>query len=175
MDSVIQAITDWLKELLVSGIMGNLTNTFTSVNDQVGQIASDVGQTPSNFSPAIFSMIQNLSENVIMPIAGLLLTFIACYELIQLVISHNNLAHFETWIFFKWVFKTFIAVTLISNTMNITIAVISGLTDNQAARISADIMKSKQRNAPNGRGTVASGFTSSVGSLLSKGNKRIGG
>lgn len=123
MDSVIQAITDWLKELLVSGIMGNLTNTFTSVNDQVGQIASDVGQTPSNFSPAIFSMIQNLSENVIMPIAGLLLTFIACYELIQLVISHNNLAHFETWIFFKWVFKTFIAVTLISNTMNITMAV----------------------------------------------------
>ena len=123
MDSVIQAITDWLKELLVSGIMGNLTNTFTSVNDKVGQIASDVGQTPSNFSPAIFSMIQNLSENVIMPIAGLLLTFIACYELIQLVISHNNLAHFETWIFFKWVFKTFIAVTLISNTMNITMAV----------------------------------------------------
>ena len=123
MDSVIQAITDWLKELLVSGIMGNLTNTFTSVNDQVGQIASDVGQTPSNFSPAIFNMIQNLSENVIMPIAGLLLTFIACYELIQLVISHNNLAHFETWIFFKWVFKTFIAVTLISNTMNITMAV----------------------------------------------------
>ncbi len=123
MDSVIQAITDWLKELLVSGIMGNLTNTFTSVNNQVGQIASDVGQTPSNFSPAIFSMIQNLSENVIMPIAGLLLTFIACYELIQLVISHNNLAHFETWIFFKWVFKTFIAVTLISNTMNMTMAV----------------------------------------------------
>lgn len=123
MDSIIQAIGEWLKELLVSGIMNNLTTTFDSVNYQVGQIASEVGMTPSGFSPAIFNMIQNLSENVIMPIAGLLLTFIACYELIQLVISHNNLANFETWIFFKWVFKTFVAVTLISNTMNITMAV----------------------------------------------------
>lgn len=123
MDSIIQAIVDWLKELLVTGIMGNLTNTFDSVNAQVGQIAIEVGMTPSAFSPAIFNMIRNLSENVIMPIAGLLLTFIACYELIQLVISHNNLANFETWIFFKWVFKTFVAVTLITNTMNITMAV----------------------------------------------------
>lgn len=103
--------------------MGNLTNTFDSVNTQVGQIATEVGMTPSAFSLAIFNIIKNLSENVIMPVAGLLLTFIACYELIQLVISHNNLANFETWIFFKWVFKTFVAVTLITNTMNITMAV----------------------------------------------------
>lgn len=103
--------------------MGNLTNTFDSVNAQVGQIATEVGMTPSAFSLAIFNIIKNLSENVIMPVAGLLLTFIACYELIQLVISHNNLANFETWIFFKWVFKTFVAVTLITNTMNITMAV----------------------------------------------------
>ena len=123
MQSIIDSIVEWLKELLVTGIMGNLTNTFDSVNAQVGQIATEVGMTPSAFSPAIFNMIRNLSENVIMPIAGLLLTFIACYELIQLVISHNNLANFETWIFFKWVFKTFVAVTLITNTMNITMAV----------------------------------------------------
>ena len=123
MQSIIDSIVEWLKELLVTGIMGNLTNTFDSVNAQVGQIATEVGMTPSAFSPAIFNMIKNLSENVIMPIAGLLLTFIACYELSQLVISHNNLANFETWIFFKWVFKTFVAVTLITNTMNITMAV----------------------------------------------------
>ena len=123
MQSIIDSIVEWLKELLVTGIMGNLTNTFDSVNAQVGQIATEVGMTPSAFSPAIFNMIRNLSENVIMPIAGLILTFIACYELIQLVISHNNLANFETWIFFKWVFKTFVAVTLITNTMNITMAV----------------------------------------------------
>ena len=123
MQSIIDSIVEWLKELLVTGIMGNLTNTFDSVNAQVGQIATEVGMTPSTFSPAIFNMIRTLSENVIMPIAGLILTFIACYELIQLVISHNNLANFETWIFFKWVFKTFVAVTLITNTFNIVMAV----------------------------------------------------
>jgi len=122
-DSIIEAIEEWLRGLLVSGIMSNLNNTFNSVNTQVGAIATEVGTTPANFSPAVFNMIRNLSENVIMPIAGILLTFIACYELIQLVISHNNLANFETWIFWKWIFKTFVAVTLITNTMNITMAV----------------------------------------------------
>ena len=123
MDSILQSIEDWFRGLLVSGIMDNLTNTFDSVNNQVGQIATEVGQTPANFSPAVYNMIRTLSENVIMPIAGLILTFIACYELIQLVIGHNNLANFETWIFWKWIFKTFVAVTLITNTMNITMAV----------------------------------------------------
>ncbi len=123
MDSILQSIEDWFRGLLVSGIMDNLSNTFESVDNQVGQIATEVGQTPANFSPAVYNMIRTLSENVIMPIAGLILTFIACYELIQLVISHNNLANFETWIFWKWIFKTFVAVTLITNTMNITMAV----------------------------------------------------
>ena len=123
MDSIIESIEEWLRGLLVSGIMSHLNNTFNSVNTQVGEIATEVGTTPASFSPAVFNMIRNLSENVIMPIAGILLTFIACYELIQLVISHNNLANFETWIFWKWIFKTFVAVTLITNTMNITMAV----------------------------------------------------
>ena len=123
MNSIIQQITDWLKGLLVSGIMNNLTNTFSSVNDQVGQIATEVGQTPSSFLPAVFNMVRNLSETVIMPIAGILLTFIACYELIQLIISYNNLASFETWFIFKWIFKTFVAVELITHTFDITMAV----------------------------------------------------
>jgi len=121
--SILDAIADWLKELLISGIMGNLTGVFDSVNSRVGEIASDVGMTPANFSPGIFSMIRNVSESVILPIAGLILTFIACYELIQLIIEHNNLANFETWIIFKWIFKTFVAVTLISNCFNIVMAV----------------------------------------------------
>ena len=123
MDSILQQITDWLKEMLVEAIMGNLSGLFDSVNNQVGEIASDVGMTPANFSPGVFAMIRNISENVIIPIAGLILTFIVCHELIQLIIDHNNLAHFETWIFFKWVFKTFVAVMLITNTFNITMAV----------------------------------------------------
>ena len=123
MGSILEAIEDWIRGLLVSGIMGNLTSIFDSVNNQVGQIATEVGRTPASFSPAVYGMIRTLSENLSMPIAGLILTFIACYELIQLVISHNNLANFETWIFWKWIFKTFVAVTLITNTMNITMAV----------------------------------------------------
>ena len=123
MQSILEQITDWLKSMIISGIMGNLLGMFDSVNQQVGQIAGDVGTTPANFSPAIFSMIRNISESVILPIAGMVLTFIACYELIQMLIEHNNLANFETWTFFKWVFKTFLAVTLISNTFNITMAV----------------------------------------------------
>ncbi len=123
MQSILEQITDWLKSMIISGIMGNLSGMFDSVNQQVGQITGDVGTTPANFSPAVFSMIRNISESVILPIAGMVLTFIACYELIQMLIEHNNLANFETWTFFKWVFKTFLAVTLISNTFNITMAV----------------------------------------------------
>lgn len=123
MQSILEQITDWLKSMIISGIMGNLSGMFDSVNQQVGQVAGDVGTTPANFSPAVFSMIRNISESVILPIAGMVLTFIACYELIQMLIEHNNLANFETWTFFKWVFKTFLAVTLISNTFNITMAV----------------------------------------------------
>lgn len=123
MQSILEQITDWLKSMIISGIMGNLSGMFDSVNQQVGQIAGDVGTTPANFSPAVFSMIRNISESVILPIAGMVLTFIACYELIQMLIEHNNLPNFETWTFFKWVFKTFLAVTLISNTFNITMAV----------------------------------------------------
>ena len=123
MDSILQQITDWLKEMFVSAIMGNLSGMFDSVNQQVGEIATDVGMTPASFSPGVFSMVQNISESVIIPIAGLILTFIACHELIQMIIDHNNLANFETWIFFKWIFKTFVAVMLITNTFNITMAV----------------------------------------------------
>lgn len=123
MDSILQQITEWLKEMLVSAIMGNLSGMFESVNNQVGEIATSVGKTPASFSPEVFTMVRNISESVIIPIAGLILTFIACYELIQMIIDHNNLSNFETWIFFRWVFKTFVAVMLITNTFNITMAV----------------------------------------------------
>ena len=123
MDSLFQSIEDWLKEVLVAGIMDNMSGAFDVVNQKVGQIAADVSQTPASFLPGVYSLIRNISENVILPIAGIILTFIACYELIQLVISHNNLANFETWIFWKWVFKTFVAVCVISNTFDITMAV----------------------------------------------------
>lgn len=123
MDGILQQLNDWMKEVLISGIMNNLTGTFDYVNEQVGDIATQVGTTPGNFEPGVFSLIRNLSETVVMPIAGIILTFIACYELISMIISHNNLNNFETWVFFKWVFKTFVAVELITNTFTITMAI----------------------------------------------------
>ena len=123
MQSIIEQITEWLRTMLVSGIMDNLTGMFDSVNQQVAGMTGDIGMTPAEFSPGIFSLIQNISETAIMPIAGMILTFIACYELIQMIIEHNNLANLDTWIFFKWIFKTYIAVVLITNTFNITMAI----------------------------------------------------
>lgn len=123
MERILQQITDWLKEMLIGAIMNNLSGMFDSVNQRVGEIAVSVGMTPESFSPGVFAMIRSISESVIIPIAGLILTFIACYELIQMIIDHNNLSNFETWIFFKWVFKTFAAVLIITNTFNITLAV----------------------------------------------------
>lgn len=123
MQSIFEQIGDWLKEMMVSAVMENMQGLFNSVNSEVSNVASQIGTSPANFSPGVFSMIRSLSENVVMPIAGVILTFIACYELIQLVISHNNLANFETWIFFKWIFKTFVAVELITHCFDITMAV----------------------------------------------------
>ena len=104
MESVLEQIEEWFRNMLIEGIMEHLTNTFSSLNTEVGEISNVVGQTPAEFLPSVYNLIRTLSENLIMPIAGIILTIIACYELIQLVISHNNLANFETFIFFKWVF-----------------------------------------------------------------------
>lgn len=123
MNSIFDKITEWLKELLVSGITGNLSGMFDTVNTKVGEIAGEVGQTPSGWNGGVFSMIQSLSETVILPIAGIILTFVMCYELIQIVIEKNNLSDVDTWIFFKWIFKTMIAVMLVTNTWNIIMGV----------------------------------------------------
>ena len=116
-------LVDWLKDLLIGGIMGNLGGLFDNVNNQIGEIAGTVGQTPGAFNPGVFALIRNLSETVVLPIAGLILTFVATYELIHLIIDRNNLNEVDTWIFFKWFFKTFLAVMILSNTFNIVMAV----------------------------------------------------
>ena len=119
MQSIIDSITEWLKELLISGITANLSGMFDTVNSKVGEIAGEVGKTPSAWNGGVFSMIQSLSDNVIIPIAGIILTFVMCYELIQMVIEKNNLHDIETFMFFKWIFKTFVAVLILTNTLNI--------------------------------------------------------
>jgi len=122
-----QFLTDWLteflKEFLIDGIMSNLSNLFDSVNDQIGEIAVQVGMTPAAWNAGVFAVIRSLSETVILPIAGLILTFVMTWELIQLILDKNNLHEIDTWIFYKWIFKTMIAVMILSNTFNIVMAV----------------------------------------------------
>ena len=116
-------ITEWLKGLLIEGIMGNLTGLFDTVNTRVGEIAVQVGTTPAAWNAGVFSLIRQISETVILPIAGLILTFVATYELIQMLIDRNNLHDIDTWLFFKWIFKTAAAILILSNTFNIVNAV----------------------------------------------------
>ena len=116
-------ITEWLRGLLIAGIMGNLEGLFTNLNNRVGEIAVEVGTSPATWNAGVFSLIRQLSETVVLPIAGIVLTFVMCYELIQMLIDRNNLHDIDTWLFFKWIIKTFIAVTILSNTFNIVMAV----------------------------------------------------
>ena len=133
-------INEWIKGLLVDGIMDNLGGLFENVNSQIGEIATQVGTTPGQWNPGVFSLIRQLSETVVLPIAGLVLTFVATYELIQLIIDRNNLHDVDTWIFFKWLFKTAAAVLILSNTFNIVMAVfdVSQSVINSAGGLIAD-------------------------------------
>ena len=123
MDFLWNRLTEWLKEMLVGGIMDNLTGLFDSVNDQVAEIAGTVGQTPQGWNGGVFSMIQNLSENVVVPIAGIILAIVVTMELIQMLIDRNNMHDFDTFMIYKWIFKTFVSVTIVTNTWNIVMAV----------------------------------------------------
>lgn len=103
--------------------MSNLSGLFDAVNEQVGDIAQQVGTRPSAFEPRVFAMIESLSRNVVLPIAGIILTFIACYELIEMITQHNNMAQFEPALIMRWIFKTAVSVWFISNTFDIVMAV----------------------------------------------------
>ena len=123
MDFLWDAITEWLKEILVSGIMSNLSGMFDGVNDKVGEISTQVGMTPQAWNGSIFNMVQNLSENVIMPIAGVILAFVMTLELVQILMDKNNFHDVETVVFFKWVLKTACAILIVTNTWTIVMGI----------------------------------------------------
>ena len=123
MDTIWESITDWLKEILTAGIISNLSGMFDSTNQQVSQIVGDVGLTPQAWNSGIFNMIQNLSNSVILPIAGAILAFVMTLELIQLITDKNNLHDVDTWMFFKWVFKSAAAVLIVTNTWTIVMGI----------------------------------------------------
>lgn len=123
MNTIIERITEAIKDILIGLIKSSLNTMFSYVNEQVGTIAGQVGQTPQGWNAGIFNLIQNISQTVIVPIAGLIITFVLCYELITMVTQKNNFHEFETYNIFLWIFKAYVAIYLVTNTFNITMAV----------------------------------------------------
>ena len=121
--NILEIIQDWIKDILRDCIMGNLDGMFDQINNEVGEVASTVGQTPADWNAGVFSMIRSLSDNVVVPIAGIILTFVLCYELITMIIEKNNLHDFDTFTLYKWIFKVFVAVYLVTHTFDITMAI----------------------------------------------------
>ena len=121
--NILEIILDWIKDILRECIMGNLDGMFDQINQEVGEVAANVGQTPADWNAGVFSMIRNLSDNVVVPIAGIIITFVLCYELISMIIEKNNLHDFETFTLYKWIFKVFVAVYLVTHTFDITMAI----------------------------------------------------
>lgn len=123
MDSIFDKITQAINEFLISLIEGSLSTMFNDVNQKVGTIATEVGKTPQQWNASVFSIIENLSNTVIVPIAGLIITFVLCYELISMIIDRNNMHDVDTFMFFKYFFKACVAVLILSNTFNLIMAV----------------------------------------------------
>ena len=141
MDFIWNKITEWLKEIMIGGIMGNLQGLFGNVNQQVSGIAGQVGATPQAWNSSIYGMIRSLSDNIILPIAGVILAIVMTLELLQLVLEKNNMQNFETWVFFKWIFKTFCAVLIVTNTWDIIMGIFDAaqsVVGSAAGLISAD-------------------------------------
>ena len=123
MDFLLEALTNWLKEMLVGGIMSNLSGMFDSVNQQVADISVQVGQTPQGWNGSIFNMIETLSNSIMVPIAGVILAIVMTVDLIQMIADKNNLHDVDTWMIFKWVFKSAAAILIVTNTWNIVMGV----------------------------------------------------
>jgi len=123
MSGILDVITEWIKELLIGAIESNLASMFGDVNDRVGSIAAQVGQTPQAWNASIFNMIRNLSETVIMPIAGIIITYVLCVEIISMVLEKNSMHDVDTFMFFKYFFKAWVAIFIVAHTFDITMAV----------------------------------------------------
>lgn len=122
-DKIFDAINEWMRNLLTGMVDSNLETMFTDVNEKTSEIATQVGMTPQGWNSSIYSMVQNLSNSVIVPIAGIIITMVLCYELISMLTEKNNMHEIDTWMFFKYFFKMWVAVYLVSNTWTITMAV----------------------------------------------------
>ena len=142
MDWLLGDLFEWIKQGLIDAIMGNFSNMYETINTEVGNIAVNVGQTPAGWNPGVYSMIRTLSDTAVIPIAGMILTFVLTYELIQLIIEKNNMHEFDVFNIYKWVFKTFVAVYILTHTFDIVMGVFGlaqQLVNSSAGIIAGDI------------------------------------
>lgn len=156
MDSIFDRIGQWIHDFLVECILGNLAGMFDQVNETVGNVASDVARTPQDWNPGVFSLIRSLSDNVVVPVAGIILTFVLCYELISMIVEKNNLHDFDTFNLFKWVFKVFVATYLVTHTFDITMGIFE---------LSQDVVRQSARLIT---GSTSIDFASVMGSLTAQ-------
>lgn len=165
MDLLFDSMADYAKSKLIDGIMWVLTGLFDSVNEEVGSVATQVAISPADFVPGVYPLIKSTSETALMPIAGMVLTFIACYELIQLVVAHNNLSNFDTWIFMKWLLKTFVAVMAITHCFDFTMAIFD-VTGHVCAEAGSFITESTAVTGPQLRTLRATLESMTIGEIL---------
>lgn len=123
LDGVIEEIEKWMHDLLTGMVTANMTTMYDDVNTQVGTIAGEVSKTPQGWNGSVYSLIHSLSDSVMMPIAGVIITYVLCYELISMLTEKNNMHDIDTWMFFKYLIKAWIAIYLVSHTLDITLAV----------------------------------------------------
>lgn len=156
-DSIFDAIEEWMRDLLTGMVTSNLTTMFTDVNEKTGEIATQVGMTPQGWNSSIYNMVQSLSNSVIVPIAGIIITMVLCYELISMLTERNNLHDVDTWMFFKYFFKMWVAVFLVSNTWTITMAVFD---------VGQSVVNSAAGTISGSTATDISSFTSTISTTM---------
>ena len=123
MFGIFDKIEEFFRELLLGGIKANLESMFLDINNQVNSVAADVGKTPMGWNGEVFSFIKNINDSVIIPIAGLIITAVLCIELINMVMQKNNMHDTDTFDFFKYIIKMWIAVWLVSHAFEFSMAV----------------------------------------------------
>lgn len=123
MFGIFDKIEEFFKELLLGGIQANLESMFIDINDKVGSVATDIGKTPMGWNSEVFNFIKSINDSVIIPIAGLIITAVLCIELINMVMQKNNMHDTDTFEFFKYMIKMWIAVWLVSHAFTFSMAV----------------------------------------------------
>ena len=121
--NLFEKINEFFKDIMIDIIKDNLSAMLVDINDKVSTVAGEVGKTPSSWNSEVFTFIKSINTNVVLPIAAIILTAILCIELIQVVMRKNSMQDTDTFEFFKYIIKMWIAVWLVSHAFDFSMAV----------------------------------------------------